>query len=235
MKNSKEIIEQMSLIPGYTFSTPNLVKEKHNPTQLIREKLEVYGIKKLIPEEVLSILTGIELSKCRSFIEKYSFSDIIKYQDILEITPTQKRKLLLLYDFCYRVNTDTRGERLVLNSSSKAGDFFVNHLKFERNEKFIMACIDSQNKLICMEVLSEGTINEAPIYPREAVRLAIGNNANSVLFSHNHPGESLQPSSADIEVTKRLKTAMNSVAINVVDHIIVVGDKYVSFAEKGLL
>lgn len=235
MKRSKTIMEQIGLIPGYSLSTPNTIKERLNSTQLIREKLEVYGIKKLIPEEVLSILTGIELSKCRSFIEKYSFSDIIKYQDILEITPTQKRKLLLLYDFCYRVNTDTRGERLLLNSSSKAGEFFINHLKFERNEKFIMGCIDSQNKLICLEVLTEGTVNEAPIYPREVVRVAIGNNANSVIFSHNHPGGNLTPSSADIEVTKRLKAAMNSVAINVIDHIIVAGDKFVSFAEKGLL
>lgn len=210
-------------------------KKPTTETKLLREKIAVYGIDKLIPEEVLSILTGIDLLKCREYIQKYNFCDIVKYLDVLDITPPQRTKLSLLYEFCFRVNTDTRKERPELATSSKAGEFFVNHLKFERIEKFLMGCLDARNRLISIEILFEGTINEAPVYPREAVRQAIGCNANSVIFSHNHPALSTEPSNADIEVTHRLKTAMQAINISVVDHIIIAGDRYVSLAEKGLL
>lgn len=211
--------------------------DKKSPTEakLIREKITVYGIDKLIPEEVLSVLTGIDISKCREYVEKYNFSEIIKFLDMLDITPSQRMKLKLLYEFCLKVNTDIRKERPELATSSKAGYFFVNLLKFERIEKFVMGCMDARNRLISIETLFEGTINEAPVYPREAVRIAIGNNANSVIFCHNHPGESCNPSNADLNVTKSLKAAMGSVSISVMDHIIVAGDRYISLAEKGQL
>jgi len=239
MKNISLMNNQLCLFDTNTDIKPNFKKDDEKKptteTKLIREKIAVYGINKLIPEEVLSILTGIDVSKCREYIQKYNFSDIVKYLDVLDITPSQLMKLSLLYEFCFKVNTDTRKERPELASSSKAGEFFVNHLKFERIEKFLMGCLDARNRLISIEILFEGTINETTVYPREAVKQAIGCNANSVIFSHNHPGLSLEPSLADIEVTHRLKTAMQAINISVADHIIVAGDRYVSLAEKGLL
>ena len=239
MKNISLMNNQLCLFDTNTDIKTNFKKDDEKKptteTKLIREKIAVYGINKLIPEEVLSILTGIDVSKCREYIQKYNFSDIVKYLDVLDITPSQLMKLSLLYEFCFKVNTDTRKERPELASSSKAGEFFVNHLKFERIEKFLMGCLDARNRLISIEILFEGTINETTVYPREAVKQAIGCNANSVIFSHNHPGLSLEPSLADIEVTHRLKTAMQAINISVADHIIVAGDRYVSLAEKGLL
>ena len=98
-----------------------------------------------------------------------------------------------------------------------------------------MASFNAQIQLINLEVLFRGTVNEAPVYPREAVKVALSNNANSVMFAHNHPGMSLKASLADIEATKSLKNAMNTVSIRVLDHIIVAGDSFLSFSEQGLL
>lgn len=226
-----------SNIKSYEKNNPKHKYDKKSPTEakLIREKITAYGIDKLIPEEVLSVLTGIDISKCREYAEKYNFSEIIKFLDVLDITPSQRMKLKLLYEFCFRVTTDIRKERPELGTSSKAGYYFINLLRFERVEKFVMGCMDAKNRLINIETLFEGTINEAPVYPREAVRIAIGNNANSVIFCHNHPAESCNASNADLEVTKSLKAAMGSVSISVMDHIIVAGGRYISLAEKGQL
>jgi len=100
---------------------------------------------------------------------------------------------------------------------------------------FYVLCLDSQNRVNYAALVHEGTINEAPVYPRLIVETALRHQANSVILAHNHPGGSLQPSKADIDVTKKIIAALEPISIKVMDHIIVAGDKYFSFAEKGLL
>jgi DNA repair protein RadC len=81
----------------------------------------------------------------------------------------------------------------------------------------------------------KGTINEAPVYPRIIVETALRHKANSIILAHNHPGGSLKASGADIDVTRKICQAMKPISIHVADHIIVAGDRYVSFAEQGLM
>lgn len=83
--------------------------------------------------------------------------------------------------------------------------------------------------------ISTGTVNEAPIYPREIVKTALDYNANSVILAHNHPGGSNEASKADIEATQKVIQALNTISVRVIDHIIVADNKYLSLAEKGLL
>jgi DNA repair protein RadC len=127
------------------------------------------------------------------------------------------------------------GARPVLNSSSKAGEYAVALFAGRTYEVFYLICLDAQNKVNYAALVHEGTINEAPVYPRLIVETALRHKANSVILAHNHPGGSVQPSDADIEVTKRIVIALEAIDINVVDHIIVAGDRYICFAEKGLM
>ncbi len=127
------------------------------------------------------------------------------------------------------------GEKPVLNSSSLAGEYAVSLFAGRTYEAFYVICLDAQSRVNSAALVHEGTINEAPVYPRLIVEAALRHQANSVILSHNHPGGSLQPSKADIEVTKRIKAALEAISIKVVDHIIVGGDKFTSFAEKGLM
>ena len=127
------------------------------------------------------------------------------------------------------------GEKPVLNSSPKAGEYAVSLFTGRTYEAFFLICLDSQNRVNYAALVHEGTINEAPVYPRLVVETALRHQANSVILAHNHPGGSMQPSNADIEVTKRITTALDAISIKVVDHMIVAGDKYFSFAEKGLI
>ncbi|SHF06214.1 JAB domain-containing protein [Alkalibacter saccharofermentans] len=127
------------------------------------------------------------------------------------------------------------GEKPLLNSSTKAGQYAVSLFTGLKYEAFYIICLDSQNKASHAAKVHEGTINEAPVYPRLIVETALRHQANSVILSHNHPGGSLKPSNADIEVTKRIISAMEAISIKVVDHIIVAGELYYSFAENGRL
>jgi len=127
------------------------------------------------------------------------------------------------------------GERPVLNSSFKAGEYAMTLFAGRIYEAFFAICLDSQNKVNHAALVHEGTINEAPVYPRLIVETALRHKASSVILAHNHPGGSLKPSVADIEVTKKIYAALKSISINVVDHIIVAGQNYISFAEQGLM
>ncbi|NLI57869.1 MAG: DNA repair protein RadC [Clostridium sp.] len=122
-----------------------------------------------------------------------------------------------------------------LNSSSKAGEYAISLFAGRTYEVFYVICLDAQNRVNYAALVHEGTINEAPIYPRIIVETALRHKANSVILAHNHPGGSLNPSRGDIEATKVIKNALESISIKVVDHIIVCGERYVSFAERGLL
>ncbi|NTW71268.1 MAG: DNA repair protein RadC [Eubacteriaceae bacterium] len=125
------------------------------------------------------------------------------------------------------------GEKPHLNSSSKAGEYAVTLFSGRIYEAFYVICLDSQNRVNHAALVHEGTINEAPVYPRLIVETALRHQANSIILSHNHPGGSLKPSGADLEVTKRISAAAEAISIKVVDHIIVAGESYYSFAENA--
>jgi len=126
-------------------------------------------------------------------------------------------------------------DKPVLNSSTKAGEYTVSLFVGRTYEAFFVICLDAQNRVNHAALVHEGTINEAPVYPRLIVETALRHQANAVILAHNHPGGTLQPSDADRAITKKISTALEAISIQVADHIIVAGDKYFSFAEKGLL
>lgn len=125
--------------------------------------------------------------------------------------------------------------RAVLGSTTAAGEYAQTLFTGRLNEAFYVICLDSQNKVNQATLLHEGTINEAPVYPRLIVETALRHQAASIILAHNHPGGSLTPSQADLDVTGKIKRATEAIAILVVDHIIVAGDSYYSFAEHRVL
>jgi DNA repair protein RadC len=119
--------------------------------------------------------------------------------------------------------------------NSQATKDFLNFKlgKYER-EVFAVMLLDSQHRLIDYQELFFGTINSASIYPREVVKAVLTENAAAVIFAHNHPSGEIEPSQADITITKRLKEALALIDVSVLDHI-VIGETATSLAERGLL
>jgi len=95
--------------------------------------------------------------------------------------------------------------------------------------------LDAQNRVLSCEEMFRGTLTETSVYPREIVKTALTANAAAVIFAHNHPSGVSEPSRADESLTRQLKAALALVDVKVLDHFVIAGDEFVSFAERGLL
>ncbi|MGB7193555.1 DNA repair protein RadC [Collimonas pratensis] len=102
-------------------------------------------------------------------------------------------------------------------------------------ESFLVLFLDVRNRLICADELFRGTLTHASVYPREVVKAALARNAASVMLAHNHPSGTLEPSTADHQLTQTLKQALDLIGVRVLDHFIVAGTQVYSFAEHGQL
>lgn len=114
-------------------------------------------------------------------------------------------------------------------------EFFRAKLAGLGREVFAVAFLNNQNQLLAYEELFQGSISSVEIHPREVVYRALQLNAAAVIVSHNHPSFKTEPSRADITVTVRLKKALELVAVRLLDHIIVAGNRTESLAEQGHL
>lgn len=114
-------------------------------------------------------------------------------------------------------------------------EYLWSQLASLEHEVFSAIFLDNQHRLLEYVVLFRGTLDQASVYPREVVKEALRLNAAAVIFSHNHPSGSPDPSEADKLLTKHLKEALKLIEVRVLDHIIVAGSGTTSFAERGLL
>ncbi|MBE7026661.1 MAG: DNA repair protein RadC [Ruminococcaceae bacterium] len=130
---------------------------------------------------------------------------------------------------------DSNRERTVLDSSEKAGKYIKNFFMGRIYEAFYMFSLDNSCRIIHQDLVCEGTLDETPCYPRLVLDIAFRHNAQKVIFAHNHPSNILRPSTGDIESTKKLINAFESVDIEVVDHFIIGKDDYISMADIGCL
>jgi DNA repair protein RadC len=122
----------------------------------------------------------------------------------------------------------------VLNSPAKVTDYLKLLLSSEQAEQFVCLFLDNQNQLIRSEVLFKGTVNQTAVYPRQVVKRCLELNASSVIFAHNHPSGTPEPSRADQILTQTLKQGLALIDVQVLDHIIVAGPSgSFSFAQHG--
>lgn len=102
-------------------------------------------------------------------------------------------------------------------------------------EHFRALFLDAQHRLIAEEELGRGTVNHMPVYPREVVKRALERNAVGVVLVHNHPSGDPRPSRQDVDVTRQIQAALATVAITLLDHLIIGKGSETSFAAEGLL
>jgi len=102
-------------------------------------------------------------------------------------------------------------------------------------EQFGIIYVDKRHRVISVEILFNGTIDGASVYPREVVKAALRENAAAVILFHNHPSGIAEQSSADEIITERLKSALALIDVRLLDHMIVTRNSVLSFAERGLI
>lgn len=109
------------------------------------------------------------------------------------------------------------------------------NLRLETKEHFIVLHMDGKNRIVCLDRVSVGSLNQSIVHPREVFKTALLSSAAAVLLIHNHPTGDPTPSPEDIAITTRLKEAGELLGIRVLDHVIIGDDRYISFVETGNL
>jgi DNA repair protein RadC len=120
-----------------------------------------------------------------------------------------------------------------VKSPEDAYRLFKPFLEEADREMFLVACLNTKNQPTAINVCHIGSLNSSIVHPREVMKAAILSNSASILVAHNHPSNDVTPSREDIEVTNRLKQAGELIGIDLIDHLIVGGDNYLSLKEKG--
>lgn len=105
----------------------------------------------------------------------------------------------------------------------------------ETKEQFLTLHLDGKNRVICMDIVSIGSLNQSIVHPRSVFMTACLSSAAAIICVHNHPSGDPAPSNEDVSITRRLKEAGELMGIKVLDHIIIGEGEYCSFVEKGLL
>ena len=125
--------------------------------------------------------------------------------------------------------------RPVLSSWSALLDYCRSVMQFERKEQFRVLFLDKKNRLIADEILGAGTVDRAPVYPREVIKRALAHEATAIILAHNHPSGDPTPSQSDIDMTNQMIAAMKPLNITVHDHLIIGRDNIASFRTLGLM
>ncbi|MGI9419537.1 MAG: RadC family protein [Geminicoccaceae bacterium] len=126
-------------------------------------------------------------------------------------------------------------ENPIIGSWSSLIDFLKVTLRHKPTEHLLVLYLDRKNRLIRDEVHQQGTVDHTPLYPREIVKRALELAASAIILVHNHPSGDPTPSKADIDMTKQVIRALDSVDITVHDHVIVGRNDYLSFRAQRLI
>ncbi len=208
-----------------------------------REKLERYGPERLSTSELLAILlrtgskdiSAVELAG--KILKKYS-ADGLSQVSIKELKNTFG---LGIAKACEIVASFELGRRILHKKQSAlllSGQDVWNELKDVRDNKkehFVVFFLDSRNQEIKREIVSVGSLNANLVHPREVFEPAIRYLASQVIVAHNHPSGNPDPSEGDIEITRKLVEAGKILGIELVDHIIVTNNTFLSFQQQHLL
>jgi DNA repair protein RadC len=212
-----------------------------------REKLRKGGARALSDAELLAIFLRTGVAGCsavelsRQLLGEYgslralfqaSEADFCRAHGL---GPAKYVQLQAVLEMARRYFWEELDELPSLTSAAQANDFLYVKMRDHTREVFSCLFLNSQNQVICYEEVFLGTINQAPVFPRELARKALTHNAAAVILAHNHPSGVAEPSQADREITRLICDAMALLDIRVLDHFVVGKNRLYSFAEHGLL
>ena len=215
-----------------------------------REKLLLKGTHSLSESELIAILlrTGTKESTAVDVgmklmrkvnndlhaLSKLSVKDILQLK-VQGIGETKATTIVAAMELGRRRQLSQVKERDKITSSRDAFEILQPRLRDLKHEEFWIVLLNRANKVTAIERISEGGLTGTVADPRRIFNNALKAEATSIILSHNHPSGNIQPSSMDIELTKKLKKAGEVLDISVYDHIIIGENNYYSFADEGML
>ena len=160
-------------------------------------------------------------------------ASVVKLTDVDGITENGATFLKLVREIERRYAL-SQGEEIILNTIDDCCEYLTHFFKGKRNETVFLLSLDAKLKLLSCREVGEGSVNYASVPIRRCVEMALEDGATSVILAHNHPSGLAVPSNDDIATTRRLAMALSAVEIQLVDHIVVADDDYVSMVQSGI-
>lgn len=215
------------------------------------EKLEILGEEMLSNAELLAIiiktgnknessialaqriLSKDEKGEGMSFLYDLSLEQLMSINGIGRVKAVQIKALM---ELSKRIaNTFNLHKRMTLKSPADVCGLLMEDMRHRKKEVFKAILLNTKNQVIKQVDISVGSLNASIVHPREVFTEAVKNSCSSIIFVHNHPSGDPEPSSQDIETTKRLVDSGNILGISVLDHIIIGDGRYASLKEKGYI
>lgn len=213
-----------------------------------REKLMLKGPSALSNAELIAILissgnaeeSAVDLAQRilresnQNLIElsKKSIADLKKFKGIGE---AKSIAIVAALELGRRRQSESPTDKPIINSSNSAWKVLLETLSDNNFEKFCILLLSRANKVLRSVVISEGGLTGTVVDPKKIFKIALDNNAASIILGHNHPSGQLKPSKNDIDITQKLVHAGDLLECPVLDHIIVGDQSYFSFADEGLI
>jgi len=116
----------------------------------------------------------------------------------------------------------------IISSPEDVVDYLRMSMGFRDRECVLVFCLNAANTLVHQEIIGEGTVNHAPVYPREVARMALLHGATAIILVHNHPGGQCTPSSEDLQMTRHISEVLGKLGVNLHDHLIVTSSQVYS-------
>ncbi len=212
-----------------------------------RERLLKLGSESLSAQEILALIlgrgtkgesvmvTGQKLLSRFGSLKGVANASVEELREIRGIGLAKAAQIKAALELSKRLEADvSEKSRPILKSPEDVAALVRSQLKGKKREHFLVACLDTRNRLINCRPVSVGSLDTSIVHPREAFREAVSCSAAAVIFVHNHPSGDPEPSREDIELTRRLAKAGEIIGIDVLDHIIVCDESYLSLKAKNL-
>ena len=214
------------------------------------EKAVQYGIRSLSDAELLAVIlrTGTKDVNVIHLAEQILSShpvhkglvglNYLSMEELTEIPGIGNVKAVQIRtvtELSRRISREKTREQVRLNQPETIADYFREEVRYLEKERVYALFFNSACYLIRDVLISEGTVNRSLVSPREVFQEALRCGAVNLILLHNHPSGDCEPSAADLELTRRFKSAGAILGITLLDHIIIGGSSYVSFSERGLL
>lgn len=219
-----------------------------SPEDRPREKLLSKGTPVLSDAELVAILLGtgttttsaVELAKRvlqtvdnnLHELARLSVKDLTKVKGIGE---AKAIAIIAALELGRRRKESGMEEKPRITGSRDCFDILKPHLQDLHHEEFWILLLNRANRLIKKNQISQGGVSGTVADPKIIFKIAIGELASGLILAHNHPSGNLTASQADIDLTKKIVEAGKLLEIQVLDHLIVAGQKYFSFADEGIL
>ncbi len=210
-----------------------------------REKLIQKGAKALKKEELLAILlrTGLQgknaIEIAKEILAKYGDKKLlnVSYEELRNLRgvgSTKAIQILAALELGNRLFKEKAEKEVYVNSPEDVVKE-AKHIRENKKENLLVLYLDARNKLIYKEIVSIGTLNANLAHPREVFEPAVRHLAAQIVLTHNHPSGDPEPSQDDLVMTKRLLESGKILGIEVVDHVIVTKNGFLSFKDKNLI